>query len=142
MTVRTILTVKGQEVVTISAEARVEDAVALIAQRRIGAVPVVEGGTVTGIFSERDLVRSVAKEGPIALTRSVGSVMSSPAITITSETSLNDAMSLMSSRRIRHLPVVDNGVLCGLVSIGDLVKDRIETIEQEAQVLRDYIQTA
>jgi CBS domain-containing protein len=115
---------------------------ARLAEQRIGALPVVEGGKVVGIFSERDVIYGLAKLGSAMLAKTVGEVMTSPAITITSDTPILSALSLMTKRRIRHLPVTDGDQLTGFVSIGDLVKHRIEMIENEAAAMRDYIQMA
>lgn len=120
----------------------VREAIALLAAKRIGALPVCQHGTIAGIFSERDVVYRLAEQGPAVLDRSVGEVMTAPAITVDRETGVLDALALMTRRRIRHLPVVENGVLTGFISIGDLVKYRIDSIESEAEAMRAYIQTA
>ncbi|OYX47892.1 MAG: hypothetical protein B7Y97_11975 [Sphingomonas sp. 32-66-10] len=142
MTIAAILGTKGQDVTTIGGDATVREAVALLAEKRIGAVPVVEGGVVAGIFSERDVIHCLKRDGPAALDTSVRMVMTAPAITVTRDESVLGALSLMTARRIRHLPVVEGGALLGFVSIGDLVKYRIEKIEAEAEQMRAYIQTA
>jgi len=142
MTIAAILGGKGQDVITISGERTVRDAVALLSGKRIGAVPVVEGGAVAGIFSERDVIHCLEREGAAALDRPVRDVMTAPAITVDRGEPVLGALSLMTQRRIRHLPVVEGGALIGLVSIGDLVKYRIERIEAEASDLRAYIQSA
>ncbi len=142
MTIAAILGTKGQDVTTIGGDATVREAVALLAEKRIGAVPVVEGGVVAGIFSERDVIHCLKRDGPAALDTSVRMVMTAPAITVTRGESVLGALSLMTQRRIRHLPVVEGGALIGFVSIGDLVKFRIEKIEAEAEQMRAYIQTA
>jgi CBS domain-containing protein len=142
MTIAAILGTKGQDVTTIGGDATVREAVALLAGKRIGAVPVVEGGVVAGIFSERDVIHCLKRDGPAALDTDVRQVMTAPAITVTRGESVLGALSLMTQRRIRHLPVVEGGALIGFVSIGDLVKFRIEKIEAEADQMRAYIQTA
>jgi CBS domain-containing protein len=142
MTIAAILGTKGQDVTTIGGDATVREAVALLADRRIGAVPVVEGGVVAGIFSERDVIHCLKRDGPAALDTKVRMVMTAPAITVARGESVLGALSLMTQRRIRHLPVVEGGALIGFVSIGDLVKYRIEKIEAEAEQMRAYIQTA
>ncbi|MFS0738177.1 CBS domain-containing protein [Sphingomonas sp. 1P06PA] len=142
MTISTILRGKGSEVVSIATGTRVTDVVQLLAQRRIGAVPVVDGDAVVGIISERDILYLLAAEGATALDRPVDAVMTAPAITIEPELGILQALSLMTKRRIRHLPVVDASGMVGFVSIGDLVKARIDRIEEEAAALRDYIQMA
>lgn len=118
------------------------DAIAILAEKRIGALPVMDGGTVAGIFSERDVIYCLSAQGHSCLDRPVGEVMTSPAITVTRSEKVDDSLSLMTRRRIRHLPVVEDGALLGFVSIGDLVKLRYEKVQQEAQEMRSYIQTA
>jgi CBS domain-containing protein len=120
----------------------VGEVVTRLAEHRIGALPVVDGDAVVGIFSERDVVYGVAKHGSAFLVKTVGEVMTAPAITVTSDTAILSALSLMTKRRVRHLPVVEDGRITGFVSIGDLVKHRIEKIEAEAAAMRDYIQMA
>jgi CBS domain-containing protein len=142
MTIKAILDGKGHEVVTISGGASVKEAVAMLAERRIGAVPVVDGGVVRGIFSERDIIYGLAKTGADGLSGKVSDVMTAPALTVTSDSAVMAALSLMTRRRVRHLPVVDGGTLVGFISIGDLVKYRIDRIESEAAAMRDYIQMA
>lgn len=142
MTIAAILSGKGQGVITVSGGATVRDAVALLAAKRIGAVPVVENGAVVGIFSERDVIHCLEHEGAAALDREVRGVMTAPVISVTREEPVLAALSLMTQRRFRHLPVVEGGALLGFVSIGDLVKYRIERIEAEAAQMRAYIQSA
>lgn len=121
---------------------RVAEAARLLAEYRIGAVPVLLSGRVAGIFSERDLLYCIAKEGVAALDLSVDEVMTAPAITVNRETDIMEALALMTRRRVRHLPVVENDEMVGFVSIGDLVKHRVEMAEAEARAMREYIQTA
>ena len=142
MTVAAILEKKGGAVVTIALHAPVRDAVALLAEHRIGAVVAMNGDTVAGILSERDLVYCMAKAGAGALDLPVSRVMTAPVVTVEPSVSVLAALSDMSKRRIRHLPVVKDGQLAGLVSIGDLVAWRIAKIEEEAQAMRAYIQGA
>ncbi|PAX06939.1 CBS domain-containing protein [Sphingomonas lenta] len=142
MTIAAILRTKGSEVVTLPPSASVSGAVALLSERRIGAIPIVEGEQVVGVFSERDVMYCLAVKGAAALELSVGDVMTAPARTVTPDEPVLGALSLMTQRRIRHLPVVDGGRLVGLVSIGDLVKYRIDRIEQEAEAMRSYIQSS
>jgi CBS domain-containing protein len=139
MTVRAIISGKGGEVTSISPDATVADAVKLLARHRIGAVPVTNSGGVVGIFSERDVIYGLEREGATALDKRVGDVMTSPALTVDLDAPVMSALSMMSRRRIRHLPVVEGGAMVGFVSIGDLVKYRIDKIEAEAAALRDYI---
>ena len=142
MTIAAILNGKGREVISIDGATTVGEAVALLARRRIGAVPVIEGGEVAGIFSERDVIYCLAKHGPAVLNWPVSEVMTTPAITVAPDESVLSALALMTRRRIRHLPVVEGGRCIGLVSIGDLVKYRLDRIEAEAEAMRSYIQTA
>lgn len=142
MTITAILQGKGREVTQVRSDDSVLSVVQLLSQRRIGCVPVVDDGQVMGIFSERDLVHLVAREGAAVLDWCVGDVMTKPAITTDDKTPVIHCLSLMTKKRVRHLPVVVDGTLVGLVSIGDLVKFRIDSIESEAAALRDYIQTA
>ena len=140
MTIAAIIGPGGQSVYTAAQSESVSEVVTRLAEHRIGALPVVEGGAVVGIFSERDIVYGVARHGSAFLAKTVGEVMTSPAVTVTADTAILSALSMMTKRRIRHLPVVENGRLTGFVSIGDLVKHRIEKIEAEASAMRDYIQ--
>lgn len=142
MTITAILQSKGHEVTQVRSEDSVLSVVQLLSERRIGCVPVVDDGQVLGVFSERDLVHQLAREGAAVLERSVGEVMTAPAITTDDKTPVIHCLSLMTKKRVRHLPVVVDGRLAGLVSIGDLVKFRIDSIESEAASLRDYIQSA
>ena len=140
MTVATILQTKGSEVVSLTPEASMGEAVTLLAGRRIGAVPVLgPDGGVLGMLSERDILYGLASDGTDLLDKRVGDVMTTPAVTVASDTPLLAALALMTKRRIRHLPVVDGARVVGLVSIGDLVKLRIDRIEAEAEAMRDYI---
>lgn len=126
-------------IVSCSTACTVRDAVALLAEKRIGALPVMDGGQVAGIFSERDVVYQLQNHGPAMLDRPVREVMTSPAVTVDPRTDVLAALALMTRRRIRHLPVVKDGRLLGFVSIGDLVKFRMDRIEEEAEQMRVYI---
>jgi CBS domain-containing protein len=139
MTIRAILATKGETVVSVSSGDLVSDALKLLAEKRIGAVPVIDGGRVVGIFSERDIIYSLAKSGAAALDARIGDVMTAPAMTVDPDTPVMSGLSLMTKRRIRHLPVVQGDGVIGFVSIGDLVKYRIDRIEAEAAAMRDYI---
>lgn len=130
------------DIVRCEAATRARDAVALLARRRIGALPVMDGGSVVGIFSERDVLYCLEQEGVAALDRTVGEVMTAPAITVSPATKVDEALALMTRRRVRHLPVIDREVMCGFISIGDLVKSRLDEVERDAAAMRDYIQTA
>ena len=142
MTIAAVLRGKGTAVETIPRDSSVYDAVRKLGEKRIGALPVVDGGAIVGIISERDVIYSLRAEGPRVLEFPVASVMSSPAITVDPDTDVMSALALITERRIRHLPVVDRGDLRGIVSIGELVKYRMERIEAEADAMRAYIQSA
>ncbi len=142
MTIADILSTKGGEVATVPSGTSVGDTLRLLRDRKIGAVPVIDGAQIVGIFSERDLVGCLCAHGADALDLAVDAGMSSPAVTVETATPILAALSLMTNKRIRHLPVVESGEIRGIVSIGDLVKYRIERIEAEATALRTYIQTA
>lgn len=142
MNVQMILGDKGAEVATIGADATVGDAVRILGERRIGALPVVDGDQVSGIMSERDVIYCLRDHGAEVLNWPISRVMSSPAITVDPSTDVLSALALITQRRVRHLPVVSGGHLVGIVSIGDLVKHRIERIEHEAAAMREYIQSA
>ena len=142
MSVAAILQSKGNEVIQVDASASILSVVELLAERRIGCVPVTEQGQVVGMFSERDLIYAIAEKGADVLDAPVSSFMTSPAMTIAPEVDSMGALSLMTQRRVRHLPVVKEDSVIGLVSIGDLVKYRMDRIEAEAAAMRDYIQSA
>lgn len=141
MTIASILQNKGSDVVSIPHAATVAEAVALLAERRIGAMPVMDGESVVGIMSERDVIHCLRADGVAALDRSVGEAMTSPVESVTPDSPVIGALSLMTRRRIRHLPVIDSGKIVGFVSIGDLVKYRIDRIEADAAAMRDYIRS-
>jgi CBS domain-containing protein len=142
MTIEAILAGKGHEVATIAPDSTVTDAVAILGEKRIGALPVVDDGQVLGIMSERDVIYCLRDRGADVLQWPVSRVMSAPAITVEPSTPIVLALAMMTKRRIRHLPVLVRGELAGIVSIGDLVKHRIERVEEEAEAMRAYIQSA
>ena len=143
MTIARIIASRANaEIISCSADMTVREAIALLAEKRIGALPVCEDEAVIGIFSERDVIYQLQANGPAMLDSPVGEVMTSPAVTVDPQTEVLAALSLMTRRRIRHLPVVQEDELIGFVSIGDLVKVRIDRIESEAEALRTYIQSA
>lgn len=142
MTISAILANNHRDVLTALPHESVGEVVTRLAINRIGALPVVDDTSVIGIFSERDIVYGVAKHGASFLTKTVSETMTAPAITVAPDTAILSALSLMSKRRIRHLPVIKDDALVGFVSIGDLVKHRIEKIESEAAAMRDYISMA
>lgn len=125
--------------VTISPQATISEIAALLHEHRIGAVLVMEGDAIVGLVSERDICRCLHVHGRAVHDVSARELMTAPVIVADPRTSVADAMGIMTDRRFRHLPVVDNGRLIGLVSIGDLVKRRIEDAEAEADSLKHYI---
>ena len=141
MTISAILQNKGADVQTVDADTSVRDAVGLLAERRIGALPVIRDGEVAGIMSERDVIYCLRSDGAAVLDWPVERIMTSPAITVERDHNVMSALSLMTQRRIRHLPVVEGGRIVGIVSIGDLVKFRMDKIEQEAAQMLSYIQS-
>lgn len=142
MTIGHLIEGRSRAVVTCSTDTPVSEAAAVLAERRIGAMPVMAGDQIAGIFSERDVIYQLGESGSAALAMEVAEVMTAPPVTVEPQTSLLAALSLMTRRRIRHLPVIENGVMIDFVSIGDLVKHRIDQIEAEAEAMRTYIQSA
>jgi len=133
---------RGDEVISCDSNDTMREAVALLAKKRIGAVPVMRGGSVVGIFSERDVIYKLANEGEACLNRPLADVMTAPPITVETTSLINEALALMTRRRIRHLPVMENGAMVAFISIGDLVKYHTDEVEHEVEALREYIQTA
>lgn len=142
MTISRVIQNRSGEVWCCAPGDSVREAVAVLAERRIGALPVVEHGRVVGIFSERDVVKRLAALGPALLDASVAEIMTSPVETVDPALDVIEALGLMTERRFRHLPVVEGGQMVAFVSIGDLVKYRIERIEADAEAMRSYIQSA
>ncbi len=140
MRVAHLLTTKGHDVATVSQSQSVEEALALLKAHGIGAL-VVTGATppLVGIVSERDIVRAIADRGAEALHERVADLMSVDVTTCDESTLVTDLMSTMTVRRIRHVPVVDHDVLTGIISIGDVVKARLEELEHEKQDLLEYV---
>ncbi len=142
MNVSTILKEKGQDVVTANIESSLLDVAQVLAEHGIGSIVIVESdGKVAGILSERDIVRSLAKIGPDALSQSVATHMTRKVITCRKADTIQMLMSEMTSGHFRHMPVVENDELIGIVSIGDVVKQRIAETEMEAASMREYIAT-
>jgi CBS domain-containing protein len=140
MNVHTILRNKGESVVTIHPDATVDRAIAVLRLRGIGALVVSDDGeNVVGIVSERDIVEALARFGGDLLGIAVGEIMTCPVVTCAPDDSVAELMAEMTNRRIRHFPVLDAGRLCGIVSIGDLVKNRLDEIEYEAHSMRSFI---
>jgi CBS domain-containing protein len=148
MTVKSILAAKvlgalGGDVVTIEPTADLAAAAKLLAARRIGALVISgAGGRLAGILSERDIVRTVSEKGAAALQITVGQAMTRNVATCDQDESIASIMERMTAGKFRHMPVVERGRLVGLVSIGDVVKQRVDEIERESEAMRDYIQTA
>ena len=147
MNVKTILAAKqrnlGGDIISIEPTADLSAAAKCLASHRIGAVVIRgAGGRLAGILSERDIVRALAKHGPSALDLPVGQVMTRDVETCTEEDSVAHLMERMTAGKFRHMPVVRNGALIGLISIGDVVKERVGEVEAETEAMRDYIRSA
>lgn len=142
MTIARIIEGRSRDIVSCSPHSTVREAARLLADKRIGAMPVLDGAWVAGIFSERDLLYCIAREGDDVLDRQVAEVMTAPAISVEASTPVLEALALMTRRRIRHLPVVSMGRMVDFISIGDLVKYRLSMVETEAQAMREYITLA
>ena len=141
MIVKNILLGKRGDVVTIEPNAELAAAINLLAERRIGAVVILGADhRIVGILSERDIVRACADHGPTALHEPVGQVMTRDVQTCSETDTIESLMGRMTAGKFRHMPVEEQGKLVGIVSIGDVVKSRVEEIEREAAALRDYIQ--
>jgi CBS domain-containing protein len=143
MTVKAILSRKGSDVVTADPNVSVAEAARLLAARRIGAV-VATGADrrIVGILSERDIVRALGEKGPVALDLPVAEIMTRKVITCTTSDTISNIMERMTAGKFRHVPVVEQDRLAGIISIGDVVKWRVEEMEKESAALRDYIRTA
>ena len=140
MKVSQILNNKGRDVATVSSDQAIMDVVTILKTKRIGAVVVVEGdGSIAGILSERDIVHALAEKGADLTRLTVGDLMTREVTTCTPGQDINDVTALMTRGRFRHVPVVENGKLAGLISIGDAVKARIEDLEHEREALQSYI---
>ncbi len=143
MIVKSIIDAKGRDVVTIEPDASLDTAAKLLVERRIGAVVVLGPDyRIIGILSERDIVRAVSEQGSTALQGQVSQMMTRKVATCTMDETIHSIMERMTTGKFRHMPVVEQGRLAGIVSIGDVVKNRIVEMEQESAALRDYIQTA
>jgi CBS domain-containing protein len=138
-TVEDLLNQKGWDVFTVGADASVHDVISIMSTRNVGAIVVVENGTPVGIISERDCVRRVMLTGRSTRDTSIGAVMTSPVRSVSLHDTVDDCMQLMTDRRIRHLPVLDNGLLIGMVSVGDVVKAQLTEQEELISGLESYI---
>lgn len=139
MTLKSILKHKPASIIAVAPDARVSEVVATLAEKHIGAVLVTDNGRLVGILSERDVVRSLAAHGTATLDLAASALMTSNPKTATPEISVEQAMTLMTDGRFRHLPIIENGQLAGLVSIGDVVKAMIEQSQYEVETLRTYV---
>ena len=140
MNVETMLRNKGRNVVTVRPDAKIAGAVALLRRHGIGALVVsTDGVAIDGILSERDVVHALADQGDKTLQLEVAQLMSRRVVTCKLGDTVADLMALMTERRIRHLPVVERGALAGMISIGDVVKNRLDEVESEATSMREFI---
>lgn len=142
MTVRAILDSKGHHVASIDPDARLTVAIKTLAERRIGALLVMDQGQIEGILSERDVVRVIGESGASALDQPIRKFMTRDVVTCSRSETVAAIMERMTEGKFRHLPVVDDGRVDGLISIGDVVKYRVQEFEREQEALRDYIKTA
>ena len=141
MTVRTILNSKGHQVQSVEPGARLSEAVKILSERRIGAVLVLSQGRIEGILSERDIVRVLGERGASVLDEPVSSVMTRKVVSCREKDTVGEIMEMMTNGKFRHLPVVEDGRVVGLISIGDVVKWRVGEYEREQEELREYIKT-
>jgi CBS domain-containing protein len=140
MRITDVLRIKGAQVVTVTPDTTVRHLLDVLSEHHIGAVVVSESGsTVEGIVSERDIVRALAERGPEVISEPVTAIFTFDVLTVGGDTQLEEVMRIMTERRVRHLPVVIDGTLSGLVSIGDVVKNRIDELERERSALSKYI---
>jgi CBS domain-containing protein len=140
MNVATILKQKGRAVTTAHPDTKLQDVAAKLSAKRIGAIVIVgAGGEVSGIVSERDIIRALAAAGADCLAQPVSQTMTRQVVTCQETDTLDELMAMMTARRFRHLPVVTDGALVGIVSIGDVVKHHIAEVEMEATAMREYI---
>lgn len=134
-----ILRHKGFAVTTIAPDATVTELLAVLAEHGVGALVVVDGPAVVGIVSERDVVRQLHERGSALLATAIAEIMTAPVLSCTTHDSVDDIAATMTGRRIRHMPVIDDGELVGIVSIGDVVLSRIGQLEQDRGQLEHYI---
>lgn len=139
-TARQLLTIKGNAILSVAPNSDVYDALVSMEKHHVGALLVLDAGKLIGIFSERDYARSVALKGKTSKNTLVSEIMSKDIISVTPDQTVEDCMNLMSDKRVRHLPVIDNGTLMGVLSIGDLVKETIEYQQSLIKQLEAYIQ--
>ena len=142
MTVRAVLDTKGHNVLSVEADVKLSAAIKLLAERKIGAVLVMSHGHLEGILSERDIVRVLAEQGAAVLVQPLAQVMTRKVVTCSPSDTVGVLMERMTTGKFRHVPVIDQDQVVGVVSIGDVVKHRLHEMERESAALRDYIQTA
>lgn len=142
MTVRSILDTKGHQIVSVESGTKLAAAIQLLGEKKIGAVLVMNQSRLEGILSERDIVRVIGERGAGALEEPVSQVMTRKVVTCKETDTVAELMEMMTTGKFRHLPVTDNGNVVGLISIGDIVKRRVQEYEAEQEALRDYIKTA
>lgn len=141
MNIASIIAQRGpSDIIACDVATPVFEAVRVLAAKRIGALPVLRDGRVAGIVSERDVIYCIGDQGAGCLDLPVERIMTSPAVTVEPATSIDDALAMMTRRRFRHFPVVEDGALVAFISIGDLVKHKIDEVQHEAEALRNYIQ--
>ena len=143
MNVEQLLSGKGHDVISMQPHRTLSEAIRTLSEKRIGAVIVMGAdGALVGILSERDIIRALGELGGAALESAVSRSMTSKVVTCRPQTSVDELMEIMTMGRFRHVPVVENGRVAGIVSIGDVVKHRVAAIEAESQAMRDYIAMA
>ena len=143
MNVQAILEAKGHDVITTRPETSVAEICRLLQRRRIGAIPIVDrAGAIVGIISERDIVAGLSEHGTAVVGMTAGALMSRQVLHCRPDDGIGEIMAVMTNRRVRHLPVLDEGRLCGLVSIGDVVKARLDEAALEVDSLRQYVMEA
>jgi len=142
MYVSDILGAKGGAVISLAPDRTLAETARLLTEKRIGAILVSNDGVaIAGVISERDIIRAVARDGAAALDKAIADVMTREVVTCRPDDTIEEVMKVMTVKRIRHLPVVDGDKIAGIVTIGDVVKSRLEETEAETQVLRDYVFT-
>ncbi len=142
MTVRSILDTKGHDILSVEPDAKLSAAVKILSERRIGAVLVMSNGRIEGILSERDIVRVLGERGAAVLDEPVSAVMTRKVVSCREKDTVSSIMERMTSGKFRHLPVVEDDKVVGLISIGDIVKWRVKEFENEQEALQNYIKTA
>jgi len=142
MTVRAILDTKGHQIESVEPDARLSAAIKILTERKIGAVLVMSQGRIEGILSERDIVRALGERGAAVLEEPVSAVMTRKVVSCREKDTVSEIMETMTNGKFRHLPVVEDSKVVGLISIGDVVKWRVGEYEREQEALREYIKTA